>query len=419
MPVASGGTGATTLTGYLSGNGTSAVTASATIPGTAISGNISGNAANVTGIVPIANGGTGNTSGNAVNVTGTVAVANGGTGGTTSAAGLTNLLPAQTVGTTGNVLTSNGTSASWTAPATNGTVTSVTGTSPIVVATGTTTPSITLSTVPVANGGTGATTLTGYLSGNGTSAVTASTTIPGTAISGNISGNAANVTGIVPIANGGTGNASGNAVNVTGTVAVANGGTGVASLTSGSVMFGNGTGPVTTGVVPVSQGGTGLTATDAQITGADWKCGTGGTITSCVTPQNIGSLAMTLPALAANWQFDCELVVGQATALTANLWEVQMTNGATNLSVGYLMSTGIAAGDFRGGAIADQIATTSSVPIGSTWMLVGAAGTKNLAHIWGSVEGASVSGTVITIQLQAPTVADVVTIYRGSACHVY
>ena len=38
--------------------------------------------------------------------------------------------------------------------------------------------------LPVANGGTGATTLAGYLFGNGTSAVTASTTIPSTAITG-------------------------------------------------------------------------------------------------------------------------------------------------------------------------------------------------------------------------------------------
>ena len=39
-------------------------------------------------------------------------------------------------------------------------------------------------TVPVANGGTGASTLTGYVSGNGTSAMTASTTIPNSAITG-------------------------------------------------------------------------------------------------------------------------------------------------------------------------------------------------------------------------------------------
>ena len=41
-------------------------------------------------------------------------------------------------------------------------------------------------TLGVANGGTGATTLTGYLIGNGTSAVTASSTIPTTALSGTI-----------------------------------------------------------------------------------------------------------------------------------------------------------------------------------------------------------------------------------------
>ena len=61
LPVGSGGTGATTLTGYLKGSGTSAITASSTIPGADISGNISGNAANVTGTVAIANGGTGAT----------------------------------------------------------------------------------------------------------------------------------------------------------------------------------------------------------------------------------------------------------------------------------------------------------------------------------------------------------------------
>lgn len=57
---------------------------------------------------------------------GTLAIANGGTGATTSAAALTNLLPTQT-GNTGKVLTTNGTTASWTT-ASAGTVTSVGGT---------------------------------------------------------------------------------------------------------------------------------------------------------------------------------------------------------------------------------------------------------------------------------------------------
>ena len=39
-------------------------------------------------------------------------------------------------------------------------------------------------TVPVANGGTGAATLTGYVKGNGTSAMTANTTIPNTDVTG-------------------------------------------------------------------------------------------------------------------------------------------------------------------------------------------------------------------------------------------
>jgi hypothetical protein len=78
-------------------------------------------------------------------------------------------------------------------------------------------------TLPVTKGGTGATTLTGYVKGNGTSAFTASATVPGSDVSGNISGNAGNVTG---------------------TVAVANGGTGQTSLTSNNVLLGNGTSAV-------------------------------------------------------------------------------------------------------------------------------------------------------------------------------
>lgn len=64
--VAKGGTGATSLTGYVKGNGTGAMTANATIPGSDISGNIGGSAANVTGVVAVANGGTGTTNASAL-----------------------------------------------------------------------------------------------------------------------------------------------------------------------------------------------------------------------------------------------------------------------------------------------------------------------------------------------------------------
>jgi len=91
LPVANGGTGATTLTGYVKGNGTSGMTASATVAGTDVSGNISGNAANVTGVV---------------------ALTNGGTGATSASAAATALLPAQS-GNNGKYLTTNGGSLSW------------------------------------------------------------------------------------------------------------------------------------------------------------------------------------------------------------------------------------------------------------------------------------------------------------------
>ena len=71
----------------------------------------------------------------------------------------------------------------------------------------------------VPNGGSGATTLSGYLFGNGTSAFTASATIPTSALSGTVS-LTSQVSGILPIANGGTG---------------------LTSLTAGLIPYGNGT----------------------------------------------------------------------------------------------------------------------------------------------------------------------------------
>jgi hypothetical protein len=77
-------------------------------------------------------------------------------------------------------------------PAAGGTVTSVDMTVPSflsvtgnpITTNGTLAVSYSGTALPVANGGTGATTLTGYVYGNGTSAMSASTTIPNTAITG-------------------------------------------------------------------------------------------------------------------------------------------------------------------------------------------------------------------------------------------
>lgn len=90
LSVSKGGSGATSLTGYLIGNGTSAFTASSTIPTSALSGFIS----------------------LTTQVTGTLAIGSGGTGQITANNALNALLPAQSAST---FLKSNGSNTSFSA----------------------------------------------------------------------------------------------------------------------------------------------------------------------------------------------------------------------------------------------------------------------------------------------------------------
>ena len=125
-----------------------------------------------------------------------LAVANGGTNLTSYAVGdilyasATTTLAKRGIGSTGNVLTVVAGVPQWSAPATSGTVTSVSSSTTLsglslTTTDGSSTPAIALTgTLGVANGGTGATTLTGYVKGSGTPALTASSTIPASDISG-------------------------------------------------------------------------------------------------------------------------------------------------------------------------------------------------------------------------------------------
>lgn len=128
----------------------------------------------------------------------------------------------------------------------------------------------------VADGGTGASTLTGYVKGNGTAAFTASSTIPGSDISGNISGNAANVTGTVAATTGGTGQTSyavGDILYASTTTALSK----LAGVATGNALISGGlsTAPswgkvgLTThvsGTLPIANGGTGATTQGAAQT---------------------------------------------------------------------------------------------------------------------------------------------------------
>lgn len=145
----------------------------------------------------------------------TITVAYGGTNITSYTAGDliyasgTTTLSKLGIGSNGQVLTVVGGVPAW-AASTGGVTsfeTSLNGLTPSTTTTG----AVTLAgTLGVASGGTGATTLTGYVKGTGTSALTASSTIPTS--------------------------------DLTGTLAVANGGTGQTSYTDGQLLIGNSTG---------------------------------------------------------------------------------------------------------------------------------------------------------------------------------
>lgn len=162
----------------------------------------------------------GNISGNAANVTGTVAIANGGTGQATQQAAINALTGTQSAGT---YLRSDGTNASLS--------------------------TIQAADVPTLNQNTTGTAANITATSNSTLTTLSALSLPGSQVSGNISGNAANVTG---------------------TVAVANGGTGSTTLTANNVLLGNGTSalqvvaPGTNGNVLTSNGTTWVSSAPAS-----------------------------------------------------------------------------------------------------------------------------------------------------------
>jgi hypothetical protein len=177
-----------------------------------------GLATHVDGTLPIANGGT---NGAAVPTAGGVAYGNGTAYAFSSA------------GTSGQVLTSSGTGApSWTTP-TVGTVTSVTGTLPISVATGTTTPVISISQAGTSSNG--------FLSSTDWNTFNNKTSNLGT------------VTSV-----GGTGTVNG--ITLTGTVTTSG------NLTLGGTLSGVSLTTQVSGTLPIANGGTNATTAAAALT---------------------------------------------------------------------------------------------------------------------------------------------------------
>jgi hypothetical protein len=360
-----------------------------------------------------------NTTGNAATATSATTATNIAAGANlqipyNTGSGATSFIAAPTLSST--YLQYNGTGFAWASVAGAGTVTSVAATvpsflsisgSPITTA-GTLAIGYSGTALPIANGGTGQTTsaaaitaLTGtqtsgyYLRSNGTDAtlsaiqaadvptlnqnttgtasnVTATTnstlttlsalSLPGSQVSGNISGNAANVTGTVAIANGGTGQTTASAafnalspITTTGDLILGNGtnsATRLAIGTTGYVLTSNGT----TASWVASGGGTSITISNDTSTASNlypaFFSATSGTATTAYT---------------SNAKLLYQPSTGEFQSAVLNSNNGIFVNSAT-VSTSYSIASGSNAGSF--GPISVASGVTVTVPTGSTWSVV-------------------------------------------------
>ena len=367
-------------------------------------------------------------------------------GGTTPIIGLTTVPTTlggtglTTIGTNGQVLTSNGLTLNWTTP-TSGTVTSVTASTPIS-SSGGATPNITLSTVPTTLGGTGLTTVGTngqVLASNGTilQYVTLPTPVTSvTATSPIVSSGGATPDlslSTVPTTLGGTGLTT---VGTNGQVLASNGTTlqyvtlptPVTSVTATSpiVSSGGATPDLSLSTVPTTLGGTGLTTvgTSGQVltsngTTLSWQTPTTnpGTVTS-VSASVPGLLSVTVsnptstPAIAIGYSGSALPTANGGTGLTTigtagqvlsstgtGLQYVTLPTPVTSVTAtSPIVSSGGATPDLSLSTVPTTLGGTGLTTVGTSGQVLTSNGTT---LSWQTPSGGG-SGTVTSVSASVP-----------------
>lgn len=268
LTVSVGGTGVSTISGYIKGSGTSPFTGSATIPNTDITG---------LGTMSTQNAGA-------------VAI----TGG--SITGITNFA-------SNNVTITGG---------------SITG----------------ITDLAVADGGTGVSTLTGYVKGNGTSPFTASATVPSTDITG---------LGTMSVQNANNVTITGGSITGITDLAVADGGTGLSTYTVGDILYASAIS--TLAKLPDVATGNALISGGVGVAPLYGKIGLTTHVSDVLPVANGGTGVVTAPAEAARiFGFTSTATAAGTTILTADSTQYQLFTGTLAQTITLPVTSTIATG---------------------------------------------------------------------------
>jgi hypothetical protein len=294
-------------------------------------------------------------------VTGTLPIGNGGTGQTTASAAFNALSPITStgdlilgtgvnaagrlgIGTNGQVLTSNGTTASWATPASNVSSFSAgtTGFTPSTATTG----AVTLSgTLVVGNGGTGVATLSGIAYGNGTSAFTAATAAQVVSVIGSTAvTNATNATNATNIAT--TGASSSASTFYLGFVGSNTSGN-QALTTTAALNFVPSTGVLS--ATSFTGAGTGLTGTASSLS-IGGNAATATSATTATTATNATNTAITDDTTTATSVYP--------TWVTTTTGNLPQKTSSTKMS--FVPSTGILTATGFAGALNGSVGATTA-----------------------------------------------------------